>query len=81
MCPKRVAPRSTAAAPTVRRVAVQLPCSSSSLVSFAPMPPNASLAGELLDANANLVLQLARPFAADPTIDNLISIRPGQSVG
>ena len=37
--------------------------------------------GELLDANANLVLQLARPFAADPTIDNLISIRPGQSVG
>ncbi|PRW59045.1 lipo [Chlorella sorokiniana] len=37
--------------------------------------------GELLDANANLVLQLARPFAADPTIENLISIRPGQSVG
>lgn len=37
--------------------------------------------GELLDANANLVLQLARPFAADPTIDSLISIRPGQAVG
>lgn len=37
--------------------------------------------GELLDANANLVLQLARPFAESPTIENLISIRPGQSVG
>ncbi|KAI7840459.1 hypothetical protein COHA_005761 [Chlorella ohadii] len=36
---------------------------------------------ELLNANANLVLQLARPFAADPTIDNLIGIRPGQTVG
>lgn len=39
------------------------------------------LAGQLLAANADLVMQLARPFAADPSMDNLISIRPGQAVG
>ncbi|KAL4434814.1 hypothetical protein ABPG77_005341 [Micractinium sp. CCAP 211/92] len=36
---------------------------------------------ELLHANAELVLTLARPFAADPTIDNLIHLRPGLTVG
>lgn len=38
-------------------------------------------AGQLLEANANLVLQLAAPFAQDPSIDNLIALRPGQAVG
>jgi hypothetical protein len=37
--------------------------------------------GELLDDNANLVIELARPFAANQTIDNLIALRPGQPVG
>ncbi|EFN53802.1 hypothetical protein CHLNCDRAFT_136492 [Chlorella variabilis] len=37
--------------------------------------------GELLDANANLVLELARPFATNQTVDTLISLRPGQLVG
>ncbi|KAL4423920.1 hypothetical protein ABPG75_001221 [Micractinium tetrahymenae] len=36
---------------------------------------------ELLHANAELVLTLARPFAADPTIENLIHLRPGLTVG
>lgn len=38
-------------------------------------------AGELLDANAALVLALSRPFAADPSIANLIHLRPGLPVG
>lgn len=46
--------------------------------------PSAALphtAGELLNANAALVMELARPFGAAPTIENLIHLRPGQDVG
>ena len=55
--------------------------SAARLSQFLACCPTALTAGELLNANANLVLQLAHPFAAEPTIQNLISIRPGQSVG
>ncbi len=58
-----------------------LTCPSRPILISPPTPPLVPVAGELLNANANLVLQLARPFAADPTIDNLIGIRPGQTVG
>lgn len=51
-----------------------------SLFALCVLPP----AGELLGANANLVLDLARPFAEEPTLENLfglIELRPGQDVG
>lgn len=52
---------------------------------FVPPPTSLLLfflpAGQLIDANAGLVLDLARPFAQNATIDNLIALRPGQPVG